>query len=272
MANSDTSNGDGNQPQGKLAMDNFSVAFVADTPVIKSVSLELNPGQSLCLVGSSGAGKSTAISSLLGLLPSMAHTSGSIVLPFGPRHTGFDSLDLQRYRRLSVGTVFQDPIGVLAPSKPILEQVATAFQFRHGVNAKDARELAKDTLNQVGLSLTPNLCKALPSELSGGMNQRVCIAIALSAPKIRLILADEPTSNLDCVMASQILELLLTIRENTNATCVFITHDVRLHRRFDRVAVLADGKIVENQSSEEFANSPLSSAGAALLAASKSLG
>lgn len=258
-----------------LTTQGLSVTYTSGRDANRAVSdftLQLLPSESLCLVGSSGSGKSTILSALLGLLPPTTMISGTVTLPGGLTHSGSDTAKLREYRRCSIGTVFQDPVGSLAPGVPILRQVASAYRVRHGLSRRDGVDRARSALAQVGLPNAGSLHDSVPAELSGGMNQRVCIALALSAPSLDLILADEPTSNLDSVMAAQILDLILEVQARHTAILVFITHDIRLHARFDRVAVLAGGRLVEDQPASTFGGSAKSEEGRRLVTASQRLG
>ena len=262
-------------PIDGLSLDRLSVGYGTGKTLglaVNELTLLVPGGRSLCLVGSSGAGKSSVLSAILGLLPASAQSTGHIHLPYGPVHQGRDSTELLKYRRRSVGTVFQDAVGSLTPGVSVLHQVATAYRIRHGLSKADSEVSAKDALSRVGLPQVISLYESIPAELSGGMCQRVSIALALSAPKLHLILADEPTSSLDSVMAAQILDLLFTVQSQHRATLVFITHDIRLHRRFDEVGVMSEGKLVEISSSAEFGQKASSKEGHGLLDASRCLG
>lgn len=258
-----------------LKLDNLSVAYRGvgeQSQAVQKVDLVLRAGESLCLVGSSGAGKSTILSAILGLLPPSAFTEGKVQLPGGPAHSGIDRSDLMLYRRQCVGTVFQNPIGSLAPGVPVLRQVTMAYQVRHGIRKAEAEREARRALQSVGLPDVGHTYRATPAQLSGGMCQRAAVALALSAPRLRLILADEPTSSLDSVMAAQILDLILELQAQHDAALVFITHDIRLHKRFGHVGVLSGGKLVELQSASTFEGAPRSDEGERLVAASRKLG
>ena len=258
-----------------LAVENLSVTYPSGhkgNQAVSDITLRLPLADSLCLVGSSGAGKSTILSALLGLLPPSTAVRGTVTLPGGLTHLGTDNEQLREYRRHSIGVIFQDPVGSLAPGIPMLRQVASAYRVRHRLSRRDAVVQARSALVQVGLPDEPVFHNAVPAELSGGMNQRVCVALALSAPSLRLLLADEPTSNLDSVMAAQILDLILQVQREHQAALVFVTHDIRLHSRFDRVAVISGGRLVEDQPAAMFAESAKSEEGRRLVAASQRLG
>jgi ABC-type glutathione transport system ATPase component len=262
------------QQTERLSVEHFNVTYRSGRTAfqaVNDVTVTVEPGSSLCIVGSSGAGKSSILSSILGLLPNSAETTGHVRLPDGPEHHGKDSSELLSYRRSSIGTVFQDPVASLMPGVPVLRQVASAFRIRHGSSRTESVAMAKDALARAGLARTKTLYGAVPGELSGGMCQRVAVALALSAPKLRLILADEPTSNLDSVRGAQILDLLFEVQAQHRATFMLITHDIRLCRRFNAVGVVSGGRLVELSSATQFGESAVSEEGKKLLAASRRL-
>ncbi|HKX31639.1 MAG TPA: dipeptide/oligopeptide/nickel ABC transporter ATP-binding protein [Blastocatellia bacterium] len=238
---------------------------------LNDISLEVPHGSSICIVGSSGAGKSTFAHAILGLLASDAPMQGEVILP--GRDSAIKSNDeLMEYRRTKVGVIFQDAPGSLVPGVPVGRQVERVFRFRRRIGRSEALSQARAALEEVGLADHERIRYALPSELSGGMCQRVMISLALAAPgPLQLLVADEPLSALDSVSAAQILDLLLRIRAERKATMLFITHDIRLVRRFDWVALFSQGSLIEMQRSQSFLDKPMSDEGERFLAASRSL-
>ena len=227
--------------------------FSSRTETVKAVdgvSLEIQQGEILGLVGESGCGKSTLSRTLMQLIPP---TSGSIVL----NGENFSSLSHSevRKRRLDFQMVFQDPYASLNPRMTVFSTIAEAVRQRHR-SMKGAELEAKvvDLMSTVGLDASQ--MKRYPHEFSGGQRQRIAIARAL-APEPKLIIADEPVSALDVSIQSQILNLLKDLQRDLGLTMVFISHDLGVvHYIADRIAVMYKGKIVEVGTAEEVFHNP----------------
>lgn len=206
-----------------------------DVHALRGVSLSIAPGEILGLVGESGSGKSVLGFSLLGLLPDHARTTGTV------RVAGEDMVKgspkaLRRVRRLDLGAVFQDPMTSLNPTMRIGRQVA---------EAAGSDEEALRLLTAVGIPEPQRRMRAFPHELSGGLRQRVMIAIAIAGDP-DLIVADEPTTALDVTVQAQVLRLLQRLRDEIGCSIVFITHDLGVAAQIsDRIAVLYAGRIAE---------------------------
>ncbi|AWK89625.1 nickel import ATP-binding protein NikE [Azospirillum thermophilum] len=208
--------------------------------VLRGVSLSVREGESVALLGASGSGKSTLARLMLGL----ERPDGGTVRCLGRPIDGLDAAGRRAFRR-SVQAVFQDPLGAVNPRHRIGRIVAEPLRHLTDLDAPGRAARVADLLRLVGLA--PEDAGRLPGSLSGGQVQRVCIARAL-APEPRLILLDEAVSNLDLVLQIQIMELLAGLRDRLGTAFLFITHDVRLVRRFcSRVAVLHDGELVEDR-------------------------
>ncbi|MHA7664710.1 dipeptide ABC transporter ATP-binding protein [Mycolicibacterium sp. HS_4_1] len=202
---------------------------------LRGVSLAVRPGEILGLVGESGSGKSVLGFGMLGLLPASARIDGSISVAGSDMVHG-DPKALRRVRRLDLGAVFQDPMTSLNPTMRIGKQVAEAAG-----SADEALRL----LTAVGIPDPARRMRAYPHELSGGLRQRVMIAIAI-AGNPDLIIADEPTTALDVTVQAQVLRLLLRLRDEIGCSIVFITHDLGVAAQIsDRIAVLYAGRIAE---------------------------
>jgi oligopeptide/dipeptide ABC transporter ATP-binding protein len=213
---------------------------------VQDVSLSIDAGEVLGLVGESGSGKSVTTRAILQLnpMPPGEVRGGEI------RYRGQDLLrisprELQQIRGAQISMIFQDPMSALNPVVRVGDQIAEALTV-HGLCApKQARERAVELLRLVGLPAPEKRARQFPHNLSGGMRQRVVIAIALAcSPK--LILADEPTTALDVTVQDQILKLLLNLKEQTGAGLLLVTHDLAVvAQTCDRVAVMYAGRIVE---------------------------
>jgi putative ABC transport system ATP-binding protein len=199
--------------------------------ILRGVSLTARAGEALGIVGPSGSGKTT----LLMVVAGLEQANAGAVHVAGESLTGRSEDDLAVFRRDHVGIVFQS--FHLIPTMTALENVAVPLEFR---GSPDAMSIAADRLDRVGLS---HRLTHYPGQLSGGEQQRVAIARAL-ASGARIILADEPTGNLDHDTGEQIIKLLFDLRTQEGATLLLVTHDPDLARRCDRVAEVRDGKIV----------------------------
>ena len=208
--------------------------------VLDGVTLSVAEGETVALLGASGSGKSTLARLLLGL----ERPDQGVVRFRGQPIDGLDGAGRLAFRR-SVQAVFQDPLGAVNPRHTVGRIVAEPLRHLTDLDAAGRAERVAELLRMVGLS--PDDAGRLPGRMSGGQVQRVCIARAL-APEPALILLDEAVSNLDLVLQIQTLDLLAELRERLGTAFLFITHDLRLVRRFcGRVAVLDGGRLVEER-------------------------
>lgn len=213
---------------------------------VDGVDLTLAAGTSLALVGESGSGKSVTASSILGLLPPSARVVSGSISVGGEDLAHASEARLRRFRGSHIGMVFQNPLASLDPSFRIGNQIREVISIHQPASRRPAQEeFAKAWLNRVGIADADRVLRAYPHELSGGMRQRVMIAVAsLSQPAI--LIADEPTTALDAVIQRQILDLLLRVVSATGSSLLIITHDFGVVSYVaDHVAVMKDGRIVE---------------------------
>jgi len=219
--------------------------------VLPGLSLEVRTGEIVGIVGESGSGKSTLALSLMRLLPTNGYVAGGRILLDGS--TDIATLAPEELRHLRgdrIAMVFQDPLTSLNPTFRVGTQMldVLAAHSEHRVRRSERREhlaIATDILRQVGLPDPEMVCRAYPHQLSGGMRQRVVIAMALSLDP-EVLIADEPTSALDVTTESQIIDLLRDIRAQRNVTIVFVTHDLGVVAALcDRVVVMYAGQVVE---------------------------
>lgn len=199
--------------------------------ILRGIDLTVSSGEAVAVVGPSGSGKSTLLMVIGGLERA---TSGQVTV-VGTKFGALDEDGLAKLRAAKIGIVFQS--FHLVPTMTAIENVALPMEF---LGQDDAFEIAKESLAEVGLSHRED---HFPGQLSGGEQQRVAIARALST-KPSLILADEPTGNLDQATGAAVMDLLFTLKERTGATLLLITHDNDLATRCDRTVSLADGRIV----------------------------
>ena len=231
-----------------LTVSDLNVTFPGtdgpDVPAVRGVSYSLRRGEVLGIVGESGSGKSVSSLAAMGLLPSNAVVTGSVAL--GDRELiGLDDRDLSAVRGTKISMVFQEPLSALTPVYTIGQQVIEALQIHQDLDDKAAMERAVELLELVGIPDARGRAAAFPHEFSGGMRQRVMIAMAI-ANDPDVIIADEPTTALDVTIQAQILEVLKTAQRETGAAIVMITHDLGVVAGIaDRVMVMYAGKPVE---------------------------
>jgi oligopeptide/dipeptide ABC transporter ATP-binding protein len=231
-----------------LRVSDLRVEFPLARGVLRAVdgvSFEVRPGEALGLVGESGSGKTVALRSLVGLLPRNARVAGGTVEIDGVEVTSADEAALRELRGRTVSMVFQEPMTALNPVMRVGEQIAEAPLVRLGLSRRAASKRALELMRLVGIPDPVRRAGAFPHELSGGMRQRVMIAIALSAEP-KLILCDEPTTALDVTIQDQILKLLRSLQDDLGVSLVFVSHDLAVvAQTCDRVAVMYAGRVVE---------------------------
>ncbi|MGC4082902.1 MAG: ABC transporter ATP-binding protein [Vicinamibacterales bacterium] len=230
-----------------LSVSNLSVSFRTEAGLVRavrSISYDVRPGEVLGLVGESGSGKSVSSLAVMNLLPDHAQVSGSARLD-GHELIGRSDDELSSIRGSRIAMVFQDPLSALTPVYTVGEQIAEAILVHERIDHTTAMRKAVDLLDLVGIPNARQRAAAFPHEFSGGMRQRVMIAMAI-ANDPALIIADEPTTALDVTIQAQILDVLQTARTVTGAAIVLITHDLGVIAGVaDRVAVMYAGTIVE---------------------------
>ncbi|WP_370324602.1 ABC transporter ATP-binding protein [Euzebya sp.] len=213
--------------------------------VVNGISYDLDAGETVALVGESGSGKSVSSLALLGLVPSPpARVSGSIVLG-DTEVVGATEDELRHIRGNDIAMIFQDPMTSLNPVMPIGRQLTEGMRLHLGLSARDARDRAVDLLTQVGIPSAARRLDDYPHQFSGGMRQRVMIAIGLACDPTVLV-ADEPTTALDVTIQAQIIELVQQLQDETGTAVLWITHDLGVVAGIaDRVMVMYAGRIVE---------------------------
>ncbi len=241
-----------------LEANDVSVDFRINNEYLKAISginLTINRGKVLALVGESGSGKSTFATSIMGLHnPEYTKVSGSIKVA-GKELVGLLEKEFDDYRGVSVGMIFQDPLSSLNPLMKIGDQIAEAITV-HDKNNPEVKNRVRTLLNDVGIDEEKRVADQYPHQLSGGMRQRVMIAIAL-ANEPDLIIADEPTTALDAIIQAQILELIKDIQKKKDAGVLLITHNLDVVSELaDDVAVMYAGQIVEKGSVEQIFENP----------------
>jgi peptide/nickel transport system ATP-binding protein len=236
-----------------LEVADLSVAFgtrEGQVHAIRNLSFTLQPGETLGIVGESGSGKSTVGLAILGLLPKNARVTGSVRAK-GRELIGLSEQSLSQVRGSTIAYIPQDPLSSLNPAFRVGWQVAEAIWTRQDVPKEQAHKRAVELLELVGIPNAADRAQAYPHEFSGGMRQRVVIAMAM-ANDPEVILADEPTTALDVTIQAQVLEALKAARDQTHASVILITHDLGVVAGMaDRVMVMYAGKAVETAPSDE---------------------
>jgi oligopeptide/dipeptide ABC transporter ATP-binding protein len=244
-----------------LEVENLNVEYVlTDYKVnaVRNVSFYMNKGECIALVGESGSGKSTVAMAVMGLLPPYAKISAKKIIFDGKDILNADEKLMTEIRGKDVTVIFQDPISYLNPIISVGEQIFEALMAHNPkITSKEAQVQAIDLLRKVRIADPERVLRMYPFQLSGGMAQRVFIAMAISAnPK--LLIADEPTTALDLTIQSQILKLLNNLRKEFNLSIILITHDLSLTSYLaDRIYVMYNGQVVEEDSVEGIFSNPI---------------
>ena len=229
------------------------------TRVVKAVdgvSFALHEGETLGLVGESGSGKTTTCLSIVGLLPRAARIVGGSVLFEGDDLTRMNQRELRRIRGRRIAVILQDPMASLNPLFTIFRQVAEPAFFHQQLRGRTLRERVRHLLRAVRIPSPEWRMKDYPHQMSGGMRQRIVGAIALAGGP-SLVIADEPTTNLDVTIQAQYLDLLKDIQRETGVALIFVTHNLGIVAKMcDKVAVMYAGKLIEQAPVRELFDAP----------------
>jgi len=239
---------------------------------VDGVSFTLREGETLGLVGESGSGKTTTCLSIVGLLPRAGRIVGGRVLFEGEDLTRMSQRELRRIRGRRIAVILQDPMASLNPLFTIFRQVAEPAFFHQHLRGRTLRERVQGLLRAVRIPSPEWRMRDYPHQMSGGMRQRIVGAIALAGGP-RLVIADEPTTNLDVTIQAQYLDLLKDIQRETGVALIFVTHNLGIVAKMcDRVAVMYAGKIVEQAPVRELFDDPKHPYTRALLGSMPKLG
>ena len=237
-----------------LNLKNLSVSY-GDINILKDIDLSLKKGEILGIVGESGSGKSTLIKSIMGILDENASIDGEI------NFEGKDlaSLSLKDYRKIKgkeISMIFQNPTEYFNPTRKISKQFIEAIRSHNDISKQEIQKKSINTFKFLGLQDGKKIWNSYPFELSGGMNQRVAIALSIMLePKI--LLADEPTSALDVTVQAQVVKELLKLRQKLNTSIILVTHNIGVASYMsDNIGVMYGGRIIEYGESEELINNP----------------
>ena len=247
-------------PPPILEIENLQIAFVSPDGIVRAVdgvSWQLQPGEMLGIVGESGCGKSVTAMSILRLLPGPPGMMASGSIRFrGEELLTAGEARMRELRGNAISMIFQDPMTSLNPFLKIGLQLAEGLVYHKGMSMDDALKRSAAYLDMVGISNSTHRLNEYPHQLSGGMRQRVMIAMALlSEPE--LVIADEPTTALDVTIQAQIVELVKELRTKLNTSIIWITHDLSLLAGMvDRIMVMYGGAVVEEAALEDIYKDP----------------
>lgn len=242
-----------------LELQDFSIALYKDRktlPIIRDLSFEIGRGEMLGVVGESGCGKSVTANSIMRLIQGKYDTEGRIVFE-GRNILDLSEKEMKKIRGNEISMIFQEPMTSLNPTLTVGDQLMEVFITHQHMNKRQAREHALEALKSVNIAEPESRINCYPFELSGGMRQRVMIAMALAC-KPKLMIADEPTTALDVTIQAQILELMKELQQETGTTIMMITHDLGvIAQTCSRVIVLYCGQIMEEAPVELLFADPL---------------
>ncbi|MGI6677686.1 MAG: ABC transporter ATP-binding protein [Dehalobacterium sp.] len=232
-----------------LEVKNLEVSFKTYGGVVQAVrgvSFTIEPGETLAIVGESGCGKSVTAHALMGLIPSPpGEINGGKILYDGIDLTQLTNRQMEGYRGSKIGIVFQDPETSLNPTMKIGKQIGESLFYKRKLSKKEIRKEVLNLLNLVGIAQGDKRINQYPHEFSGGMRQRVLLAMAL-AGRPKLLIADEPTTSLDVTLQAQIIDLLRHLKEQLQMSLLLITHDFGVAGQIaDQVLVMYGGKVME---------------------------
>jgi dipeptide transport system ATP-binding protein len=244
-----------------LSVKNLNIKFQTKKGIIeavRNVSFEVNSGETLGVVGESGCGKSITNMALLGLLPENAIVTADEINFHGKDLLTLDQKGWEKIRGADIGVIFQDPMSSLNPCYTVEQQIEEVLLIHEAHLSKEERRLRIiELLINVGIPAPEERLSAYPHELSGGMSQRIMIAIAIACNP-RLLIADEPTTALDVTVQQQILELITDLQEKFNMAVIFISHDLSVIRdTTDNIQVMYAGEIIESGVTTDVIGSPL---------------
>lgn len=237
-----------------LSVKNLTVNFRAYGGIVhavRDISFDLHRGETLAIVGESGSGKSVSIRTIMGILANNAIIESGEILYDGMDLTKVKEEDFHKIRGNRIGLIFQDPLSALNPIMKIGKQITEVLHLHNKMSKEEARNRALELMRAVGIPDAERRIDQYPFQFSGGMRQRIVIAIALAGDP-EILICDEPTTALDVTVQAKILELINKIKEERNLSVIFITHDLGVVANMaDRVNVMYAGKIVETGTSEE---------------------
>lgn len=242
-----------------LKINDLTIGVAADlgyNEIIKGLNLEIEPFQVTALVGGSGSGKTTIGLSILRLLPPAMHVFGGQIILNGQDLLTFSEKQMRRLRGKDISMIFQEPLSAFNPVFTIGFQIEEVLKCHVSLKRRQRKEKILDLLDLTGIPDPKRVAASYPHQLSGGIRQRAMVAQAVAAEP-KLIIADEPTSNLDVTLQAHVIELFRKLKEALKISVILITHDLGVVNQLaDRVAVIFDGRIVECGQTREVLSNP----------------
>ncbi|WNC16024.1 ABC transporter ATP-binding protein [Brevibacillus brevis] len=243
-----------------LQVENLHISFrgeEGDIHPVSGIDFRVHAGETLGIVGESGCGKSVTSLAIMGLLPKgIGRVSEGRIVFQEQILTDMKQTDLQKIRGNEIAMIFQEPMTSLNPVYTVGEQLGEQIRLHLGLGKREAREKAAEMLRMVGIPRAEEIIREYPHQLSGGMRQRVMIAMAMSCDP-KLLIADEPTTALDVTIQAQILDLMRELKEKKDTSIVFITHDLGVVAEMcDRVVVMYAGQVIEEAPVRELFQNP----------------
>ncbi len=237
-----------------LQVKDLTVSFntyAGKVQAVRGVNFDLYKGETLAIVGESGSGKSVTNRAIMGILANTASIEKGEAIYKGKNLFSLSEKEWEKVRGKEISMIFQDPLSALNPVVKVGKQIAEIFLLKHKLNKKDAKEKSLELMKSVGIINAEKRYEQYPFQFSGGMRQRIVIAIAL-ASNPEILICDEPTTALDVTIQAQVLKLIEKMQEERGLSTIFITHDLGVVAHIaDRVAVMYAGKLVEYGKSEE---------------------
>ena len=237
-----------------LSVKDLSVsfnAFAGKVHAVRDVNFDLYKGETLAIVGESGSGKSVTTKAILGILAKNGHIDSGTIMYQGQDMAKYKEADFYKIRGKRISLVFQDPLSALNPIMKIGKQITEALVLREHMTKEQAKKRAIELMEMVGIPRPEERFEQYPFQFSGGMRQRIVIAIAL-ASNARIMICDEPTTALDVTIQAQVLETMKELREKFGSAMIMITHDLGIIAEVcDEVSVVYAGQIVEHGTLED---------------------
>lgn len=239
-----------------LSINNLSIKYGEQNSVVKNINMSMNHKEIVGIVGESGSGKSTLIRSILGLLPKGSSICSGDIIFKDKSLLQYSKKEWEEIRGNRIGMIFQDAGGSLTPIKKIGDQFIETIRSHFNISKADAYDKAIDMLGKMRLPDSNRIMKSYPFELSGGMKQRVAIAMAM-VMEPEILLADEPTSALDVTVQAQVVRQMMELRDNFNTSIIIVTHNMGVASYMcDKIGVMQQGELVEWGTKDQVINNP----------------